>query len=111
VACLLYDVVLLAFNILPIYRWMGQILRSLLWYGLGAGRSLMVATVLGFVGSWDSSAGAWSGVCGWERSRSFLLLNCWAGPAARAGAAEGGEARGGWGTRPQLRDCSAAGRL
>src|SRR6201987_1691770 len=45
------DVGLLAFNILPIYPLDGgQILRSLLWFPLGRARSLLVATVLGFVG-------------------------------------------------------------
>jgi Zn-dependent protease len=75
------DVVLLAFNILPIYPLDGgQILRSLLWYGLGRGRSLMVATVLGFVG-----IVGFFGLALWSRSvwlgaiSVFLLLNCWAG--------------------------------
>jgi len=45
------DLILLAFNILPIYPLDGgQILRSLLWFVLGKARSLMVATVLGFIG-------------------------------------------------------------
>src|SRR5216683_2722878 len=45
------DLGLLVFNILPIYPLDGgQILRSLLWFVLGRARSLMVATILGFVG-------------------------------------------------------------
>ena len=43
--------VLLAFNLLPIYPLDGgQILRSLLWFGLGRGRSLQVASIIGFLG-------------------------------------------------------------
>src|SRR5712664_3547521 len=42
---------LLIFNMLPIYPLDGgQILRSLLWFVLGRARSLMVATIIGFVG-------------------------------------------------------------
>jgi Zn-dependent protease len=73
--------ILLAFNMLPVYPLDGgQILRSLLWYVMGRGRSLMVATVVGFVGIaglvvaavWSRSL--WTGaVC------VFLLMNCWNG--------------------------------
>jgi Zn-dependent protease len=46
------DIVLLAFNMLPIYPLDGgQILRSLLWFVFGRARSLMIATVLGFAGT------------------------------------------------------------
>ncbi|HET9407313.1 MAG TPA: M50 family metallopeptidase [Candidatus Sulfotelmatobacter sp.] len=72
---------LLAFNILPIYPLDGgQILRSLLWFVLGRGRSLMVATVLGMIG-----VVAFFGLAIWGRSiwygalAVFMLMNCWGG--------------------------------
>ncbi len=77
----LINVVLLAFNILPVYPLDGgQILRSVLWFVLGRARSLLVATVVGFVGIagfivfavWNQSL--WYGVLA-----VFLLLNCWGG--------------------------------
>jgi Zn-dependent protease len=75
------DLGLLVFNMLPIYPLDGgQILRSLLWFVMGRARSLLVATILGFVGivgfiglaflKHDS----WLGVIA-----VFLLLNCWGG--------------------------------
>jgi Zn-dependent protease len=75
------DIVLLAFNILPIYPLDGgQILRSLLWFPFGRARSLMITTVFSFFGIaafgvlafWSQSL--WLGVLG-----VFMLLNCWAG--------------------------------
>ena len=75
------DLGLLIFNILPIYPLDGgQILRSLLWFLMGRGRSLMVATIIGFIG-----------VAAFIVSRSiqdpsglsaiavFMLMNCWSG--------------------------------
>jgi Zn-dependent protease len=78
---------LLIFNMLPIYPLDGgQILRSLLWFVLGRGRSLWVATVLGFVGAAGLIVVAvlmhslWVGLlC------AFMLWNCWGGlKSARA---------------------------
>ena len=78
-AVTIINVSLLVFNLLPVYPLDGgQILRSLLWYGLGQARSLMVATVIGFVGGvgliglavwWES---VWIGLIA-----LFLLSNCW----------------------------------
>jgi Zn-dependent protease len=75
------DVGLLIFNILPIYPLDGgQILRSLLWFVLGRGRSLMVATVLGLVG-----VVGFIGVALWVKDMwlaaiaVFMLMNCWGG--------------------------------
>jgi len=72
---------LLIFNMLPIYPLDGgQILQSLLWFVLGRARSLMVATVVGFIGVAGLIGVAlltqqiWLGIlC------VFILFNCWNG--------------------------------
>lgn len=80
-AVFVIDLGLLVFNMLPIYPLDGgQIFRSLLWFVLGRARSLLVATVLGFVG-----VVAFIGIALWIGSiwigalAVFMLLNCWGG--------------------------------
>jgi Zn-dependent protease len=72
---------LLIFNMLPIYPLDGgQILQSLLWFVLGRARSLMVTTIIGFIGVAGLIVLAvlarevWFGIlC------VFILMNCWRG--------------------------------
>jgi Zn-dependent protease len=72
---------LLIFNILPIYPLDGgQILRSLLWFVMGRARSLMAATVFGFIGVAGMlylavrSQSVWFGLIA-----VFIVMNCWSG--------------------------------
>lgn len=81
------NVSLLVFNLLPVYPLDGgQILRSLLWYPFGRGRSLQFATIVGLCGGaaflalavwWES---IWTGILA-----LFLLLQSW-GSLKAAGA-------------------------
>jgi hypothetical protein len=77
----LVNLVLLIFNLLPIYPLDGgQILRSLLWFIFGRAHSLMIAAVVGFAGVgglvllaiWAQSI--WLGILA-----VFVLLNCLSG--------------------------------
>jgi Zn-dependent protease len=75
------NLVLLVFNMLPIYPLDGgQILRSLLWFVAGRARSLQWAVWVGFVGAAGLlllavlSHSWWTGAIA-----AFVLLNCWNG--------------------------------
>jgi Zn-dependent protease len=75
------NVILLVFNLLPIYPLDGgQILRSLLWFVLGRARSLSVATVVGFLGVLGLGGFALLAHSPWLAIIAvFAGLNCWRG--------------------------------
>lgn len=72
------NILLLVFNLLPIFPLDGgQILRSLLWFQFGRGKSLQYATIVGFIGVAGLAALAlymrsiWMGIM-----TAFIFMNC-----------------------------------
>ncbi len=75
----LINATILGFNLLPVYPLDGgQILRSLLWYFMGPANSLLVATVIGFLGGLGFVAyGVIEGSMWTVVMAAFLLFNCY----------------------------------
>ncbi len=75
------NLALLIFNILPIYPLDGgQIVQSLLWFLFGRARSLMIATIIGFIGVAALAVFALISQNLWLIVLCvFIVLNCWQG--------------------------------
>jgi Zn-dependent protease len=78
-AILVLNIVMLVFNLLPIYPLDGgQMLRSLLWFFIGPIRSLMAASIIGLlgvallIGSALLARNVWLVLIA-----GFIALNCW----------------------------------
>ena len=75
------NLLVLAFNLLPIYPLDGgQILRCLLWFAVGRARSLLVAVQIGFAGVAGLLLLAWHYRSIWIGVLAlFVLASCWGG--------------------------------
>ncbi len=80
-AVLSIDIGLLVFNLLPVYPLDGgQIVRSLLWFPLGRARSLMVTTIVSFIGIAGLIVLALMMHSLWSVAvAAYLLMSCWGG--------------------------------